>query len=265
MYQVAAAAGQTSEAAQLSVAYSQAKQLTQLCTNDAFVQFFAAHTFAQVASRIQDPPSRLQSLTDATRALYRYEALDLASVGGPVFQSGLTYENGTEAVVDTEISAKQLLWDIIVPQVVDLEARGQFHEFVSVGGRAKDAPCPYTAKGHAEAEAAGYYDAFETIAYYFQVNGGAPNSRGAIERLDWLRKACPDANEAVTLELGRLGTQVAGWHEMLNDGPAAKKAAAEAIGWLNEYKAMVDENDPSNTALAHANLLLTRMRALTAE
>lgn len=264
MYQVAGAAGQATEPAQLNMAYSHAMQLTQLCPKDPFVQFFAAHTYMQVAARIQDPASRLQSLTDATKALFKYEKLGTADAGGPVFRSGLKYEDGSEAIVDTVASGKQLLKDI-AGQVVDLEARGQFHPFISSQGRKADAPCPYTTAGWAEAEAAGYEPAFKTIAPYFLSNGAAPNPIGAVERMEWLAAVCPDAQDAVTFELGRVWVRTAGWYDDLNDPEGAKKAAGYAVDWLTKHKALVEERGGPAASIAGVNLLISNMRALGAE
>ncbi|MEZ5946490.1 MAG: hypothetical protein R3C13_13635 [Hyphomonas sp.] len=265
LYQVAAAAGQTSDPAQLNVAYSHAAQLSQLCPQDPFVQFFAAHTFTQVAARIQDPASRLQSLTDATKALFGYDKLGTADSGGPVFRSGLTYEDGSEAVVDTVASGRQLLTDLIVRHVVDLEARGQFHPFVSSRGQTADAPCPYSTPGWVEAEVAGYEAAYRAIAPYYLDNGAAPNSMGAIGRMEWLAKVCPDSAETVTYELGRMSVQAAGWYDELGDPETASGAAADAVGWLTKYKTLVEARGGTTSATAGANLMISDMRALGAE
>ena len=262
MYQIAGAAGQTADPGQLNAAYSNAVQLTQLCPTDPFVQFFAAHTFAQVAGRIQDPPSRLQALSDATAALFRYEKLGTADFGGPVFKSGLTWEDGSEAVVDTSASGKQLLTEIIVPQVVELEARAQFHPFISGKGRTQDAACPYRTPGWAEAEAAGYAPGFETIAPYFLENGASPNPMGAVERMEWLVAACPDAEEGVSFQLGFLWVQAADWYEYSDDGEGVSDAAGRAITWLTRSKELIEARGGPASALASTNRLLADMKAL---
>ncbi|WP_321490800.1 hypothetical protein [uncultured Hyphomonas sp.] len=265
LYQIASAAAQTTDPAQLNNAHSHATRFVLLCPKDPFVQFFAADAFAQVASRIADPSSRLQALEDSTRAFLKFDSLPPDPVTGGIFHSGLHYADGSEATVDTLTSGNILLRDIIVPQIVELEARSQFHDFIAAGSKTRAPACPYKAPSRAAAEAAGYHGGFETIAIYFLNERSTPNPLGAIQRLEWLREACPEASAPVTFELARLWAQAAHWYESLDNADNTQKTAEHAIDWLTRYKALVEDGTASPGALASANRLLADMEALRGE
>ena len=265
LYQVAAQAGQTTDPAQLNVAYSYAVRFTQLCPEDTFVQFFGAHAFTQVAHRIADPASRLQALNDATRALHRHEKLDPGPEGDMVFRSGLRDTDNREILIDTARNGDQLMKASIAPQIVELEARGQFHDFISSRGKPEDSPCPYRSGTRAIAEAQGYNDGFDAIAPYFLENRAIPNINGAIERMDWLRTTCPASARGLSFEMGLLQNKAAKWSKSSRDMEGAKGAARKSLTYFSEYTALAEEDNASAITSNIVGIMTSEMEQILSE
>ena len=233
--------------------------LADACPDRPFVQYFSARSFFFILRKIGDPAGQFQYLAAATNALRAYDA---TAPEDRVWKPGLTAEDGSDISVDTISAAKSMLAVDLVPLVVRFEAGGMFHEFVSYEGHKPGNPCPWKTAELAVAEAAGYPDGFDQIDEFFYQNGQIPNTKGATDRIEFLRTACPAAKKGLTVNLAKIYAQGARGADGIGDAEGASGYAKLAIAEYEAYLPLATADNAAPSMIAATNRVLKEMNDL---
>lgn len=236
-----------------------AVQLANACPDRPFVQYFSARSFFFILRKIGDPAGQFQYLTAATNALRAY---DITAPADRVWKPGLKADDGSDISVDTLSGAKSMLVVDLVPLVVRFEAGGIFHEFVSYEGHKPGNPCPWQTSELAVAEAAGYPAGFDQIDEFFYQNGQTPNTKGATDRIEFLRTACPAAKTGLTVNLASIYAQGARGADGIGDAEGASGYAKLAIAEYQAYLPLATAGNAAPSMIATTNRVLKEMNDL---
>ena len=233
--------------------------LANACPSRPFVQYFAARSYFYILRKLGDPNAQLQFLTGATNALRAY---DMTAPEDRVWTPDLKNEDGSDVTVNTLSGAKSMLAVDLVPLIVRFEAGGMFHEFVSYEGRKPGNPCPWQTPDLAVAEAAGYPDGFALISEFYYENGQLPNIRGAIERIEFLKTACPAAEMGLTSSLGKLYYDTARGARSVGMVEAAGDYAVLAIPEYESYRTMAEAEKVAPARISATVIMIKDMQRL---